>query len=70
MITIIRVGDGHKDFTYENGMTVNKLIDKAEWELKENEEVRINGKAVNGSGLDTELRDNDAVLIVKNISGN
>ena len=70
MITIMRVPDGHKDLTYESGMTVNDAIEMADWELKDNEEVRLNGRPVNGNGLDTELRDNDAVLIVKNISGN
>ena len=70
MITIIRVPDGHQDFDFAPGMTVQDAIDKAGWELKANEEVRVNGRPVNGSGLATELRDNDAIIIVKNISGN
>lgn len=70
MITLVRVPDSFKEIDYESGMTVGDAIDSVDWELKDNEEIRINGRPVNGNGLDTELRDQDAVVIVKNISGN
>lgn len=70
MITLVRVPDGYKELDFEAGMTISDALAKAGWDLKDNEEVRVNGSPVNGNGLDTELRDLDGVIIVKNISGN
>ena len=59
-----------KEFDFESGMTVADALDAAGWELKDNEELRVNGSPINGSGVDPELRDLDTLVIVKNISGN
>lgn len=70
MITLVRVPDSYKDIDFVAGLKVGEAINEAGWELKDNEEVRINGQPVNGEGMNTRLRDGDAVVIVKNISGN
>ena len=70
MITVVRVPDGYKDVDFTAHMSVEDAIDAAGYELKDNEEVRVNNEPINGNGLDTELRDNDVVLIVKDITGN
>lgn len=70
MITIIRVSDGMREVDFQSGMTVNTVLDQVGWELKDNEEVRVNGTPVNGQGLETPLRDLDTIVIVKPIAGN
>ncbi len=67
-VLVVRIPDGQKEVPFTAGMTAGDAIDEAGFELKANEELRINGGVQNGR--ETAIRDGDAVIVVKDISGN